>query len=360
MNVLITTGHPAQIHNFKYLKTELENRGHKIFWLATDKDISKYLLDYYKIPYNLLVRPHKSIFSKFYTLYRNSLITFLFLKKNKIDIAISRVSPYITLACFFCKVKHIAIADTESAYFYDSFFGKFVSAILTAKSFKRTLRKDQIRFEGNIELFYLHPIRFIPLNDVTNLLGIEEGERFVIMRFVSWDAYHDKGLSGFTDTNKLKAVTAFSKYARVFISSEKELPAELAPYQIMIPPEKMHDVLAHALLFFGESATMASESAVLGTPAIYFNENWLGYTDDEGKYDLVFSYKGNSIEQEKAINKGLELIQDKGLKDKMRKNHERFMKDKIDVTAFMIWFIENYPESKSIMQENPDYQYRFK
>ena len=30
-----------------------------------------------------------------------------------------------------------------------------------------------------------------------------------------------------------------------------------------IPPEKMHDALANASLFFGESATMASESAVL-------------------------------------------------------------------------------------------------
>jgi hypothetical protein len=36
------------------------------------------------------------------------------------------------------------------------------------------------------------------------------------------------------------------------------------------------------------------------------------------------------------------------------------IKDKIDVTAFMVWFIENYPESKRIMKENPDYQYKFK
>ena len=34
--------------------------------------------------------------------------------------------------------------------------------------------------------------------------------------------------------------------------------------------------------------------------------------------------------------------------------------DKIDVTAFMVWFIENYPGSFRIMKEEPDYQYRFK
>jgi len=36
------------------------------------------------------------------------------------------------------------------------------------------------------------------------------------------------------------------------------------------------------------------------------------------------------------------------------------LKDKIDVTAFLVWFIENWPESFNIMKENPDYQYRFK
>ena len=35
------------------------------------------------------------------------------------------------------------------------------------------------------------------------------------------------------------------------------------------------------------------------------------------------------------------------------------LKEKIDVTAFMVWFIENYPESAKIMKENPDYQLRF-
>jgi hypothetical protein len=36
------------------------------------------------------------------------------------------------------------------------------------------------------------------------------------------------------------------------------------------------------------------------------------------------------------------------------------LSDKIDVTAFMVWFVENYPESAKIMKENPDYQWRFR
>ena len=360
MNILFVTGHPAQVHNFRNLKTDLENKGHKVLWLATDKDISKYLLEFYNIKYALLSRPGKSILSKFINLFRNSLFTLWFIKKNRIGYAVSRVSPYVAIACYLSGKTHFALTDTETAGFYDKFFGKWVSVLLTAKSFKRNLRSDQIRFDGNIELFYLHPKRFQPVGDVSDLLNIKKDEPYVLMRFVSWDAYHDKGLTGFTDANKIKVVNEFLKYAKVFISSEQELPEALELYRIKIPPEKMHDVLAHATLFFGESATMASESAVLGTAAIYLNENWLGYTNEEEKYGLLFNYKQSLGDQKRSIEKGIELLQESNLKQKMQANREKFLQKKIDMTAFMVWFIQNYPESFKIMKENPDYQYRFK
>ena len=37
----------------------------------------------------------------------------------------------------------------------------------------------------------------------------------------------------------------------------------------------------------------------------------------------------------------------------------KMLHEKIDVTAFYVWFIENYPQSAKIMKENPDYQLRF-
>jgi len=39
---------------------------------------------------------------------------------------------------------------------------------------------------------------------------------------------------------------------------------------------------------------------------------------------------------------------------------EKMLKDQIDVTSFMVWFIENYPDSARIMKENPEFQERFK
>ena len=92
MNILFVTGHPAQIHNFKLVKKELEEKGHNVFWLATEKDISKYLLKKYNIKFTRLNKPGKNIFSKVYYLVKNTIICSKFIRKNKINIIISSLS----------------------------------------------------------------------------------------------------------------------------------------------------------------------------------------------------------------------------------------------------------------------------
>ncbi|MFI3265789.1 MAG: hypothetical protein R3Y15_01390 [Rikenellaceae bacterium] len=360
MNILITTGHPAQVHNFRELKKELELRGHIIYWLATDKDISKYLLNYYQIEYTLIKRPPKGIFSKIFNLVNNSIAAIKFIKKNKIDFVVSRIHPAIVLGAFLTRTRQIGLADTEISGIYDTIFSKLLGATLTGRSFERTLTKHQIRYNGNIELCYLHPNRFVAREHGHSIVGVDSGTPYVIIRFVGWDAYHDKGCNGISSEGKLRTVQEFSKYAKVFISSERELPEEFRKYQIKIPFEKMHDALKDAALFYGESSTMASESAMLGTPAFYIDNSYRGYTNEEKKAGLVWTFNADAKSQVDSIEYAVQILKDLSPKDKLREKRDLFLKDKIDVTAFLVWFIENYPESKRIMKENPDYQYRFK
>jgi predicted choloylglycine hydrolase len=55
-----------------------------------------------------------------------------------------------------------------------------------------------------------------------------------------------------------------------------------------------------------------------------------------------------------------ELLAEKNLKAIWQNKRNAFLLDKIDVTAFFDWFIENYPQSIEIMKNNPDYQLRYK
>jgi uncharacterized protein len=114
-------------------------------------------------------------------------------------------------------------------------------------------------------------------------------------------------------------------------------------------------------MLIGDSQTMTSEAAVLGTPAIRCNTfvGRISYLEEEEHtYNLTYGFlPTNSDAMFVKIN---ELLAMPGLKAVWQKRRQKMLKDKIDVTAFYVWFIENYPESERVMREKPEWQYRFK
>jgi len=210
-------------------------------------------------------------------------------------------------------------------------------------------QEKQIRYNGYHELAHLHPNYFTPNPAVLDELGLGKDDTFIILRFVSWTASHDIGQHGIRDMTAL--VRELERYGQVFITSEGRLDGGLAKYQIKVAPEKMHDLLYYASLYAGEGATMASEAAVLGTPSIYVSSlvGTMGnFIELERKYGLVFNYS----DPDKTMNKAAELIQEPDLKKEWKKKREQLLEDKIDVTAFMVWFVENYPKSFKEVKEN--------
>lgn len=361
MNILLVSGHPAQVHNFKFVRKELINAGHKVYWLTTSKDIAIQLLDIYNIHYEILRKPRKNIWSQLKCLVLNTLFAIKYIKKNKINIVISRTDPYTSLASWVLRIKYINLDDTEHAAksIKQKPFALMANDILLPNCFYYKIRKDQMYFPGNIELFYLHSNRYKP-KEPWNLLDIKPNTKYTLVRFVKWDAYHDVNLlAGFSLENKIELVNRLTKHCKVFISSEEELPENLKQYQIKIPLEKMHDVLAYASLVIGESATMASESIVLGTPAIYIDEIGRGYTDEEAREGLLKMFRplSNKTEikndfewisggVEEAMLAAEEIVSPHFDIQSWKDRYYQWISTKIDCTAFLTWFIENYPTSK--------------
>ena len=184
---------------------------------------------------------------------------------------------------------------------------------------------------------------------------------FFIIRFAKLTAHHDKGKTGITTEIAQKIIDLLAPHGNIYITSERELEPQFEKYRITIKPENIHHALYYADMYIGDSQTMAAEAAVLGTPSIRFNDfvGKLGYLEElEHKYGLTYGIK--TSESQKLYNKIEELINTPNLKEEWQKRRQKMLNDKIDVTAFMVWFIENYPESVKIMKSNPDYQYRFK
>lgn len=379
MNILITSAHPAQVHNFLRIRTNLIKDGHHVYWATTPKDIATNLLDRYGIEYLLLQKAPKSFFGRVRAMVVNLWHLIPFMQRNHIDLVLDRYEPFTTIAARLLRVPHICLADTEHAAKICQPLMDMASVVLLPLCFWYPTRKDAIRFAGNIELFYTHNNEYTPPAP-WQLLGIKPNTRYALVRFVKWDAYHDtKLVGGFSLAQKEELIQRISQHVRVFISSETALPASLEQYRVHVPIERMHDVQAHAALFVGESSTMASESVCLGTPAIYVDEIGRGYTDEEARAGLLWMYRPypcqikeqpthwdvanawKPIEPykdsegyepwwisggiEEAIKQAEYIVSPQFDQDAWQQRYQQWISTKIDPTAWLTWFIENYPTS---------------
>ena len=356
MKVLIDLGHPAHVHYFRNFIKTMETKGHKFLIIARDKEVTFNLLKAFNIPYISRGKGGKGFGGKLLYLFKGDYIIYKEAKKFKPDILLSFASVYAAQVSKILRKPHIAFNDTEHALLGHLLYFPFTDVVLTPSSFFKNLGSKQIKFDGFMELCHLHPNYFIPNENILTEIGVEKGEKFTLLRFVSWEASHDFGKARLNTEFKIKLFNSLLKYGKVIISAEGQLPSELEKHRVRISPEKMHDILSYASLYIGEGATTASECAMLGTPSVYVNVLDAGTLQEQNNFGLLFNFRNDSGVIEKAI----ELISNNKIKKDFQIRRMKMLSEKIDVTSFMIWFVENYPKSFSVMKENPHYQDHFK
>ena len=105
---------------------------------------------------------------------------------------------------------------------------------------------------------------------------------------------------------------------------------------------QVHHLMARASLLVGESATMASECAVMGVPGVFISKTSRGYIDDQqARYGLVKHY---THEQQDAAVAAIEaMLEDPNLEMRASQARKTMLAERIDVTAWMIDFFEKRP-----------------
>ena len=358
MKILITVGHPAHVHFYKNFIREVQKRGHEVAVLAEKKEVSIDLLRSYNLEYTLVSEQNNRGILRLFDQFSHEFNIYKFAKEFRPDIITGIGGTAAAHVAKLLKCTSIIFTDTEHAKLANTITFPFASVVCTPSCYKDQLGARQIRYNGYHELAYLHPNRFTPNPAVLTELGLAEGDPFIIVRFVSWQASHDVGQHGIRD--KVGLVKALEQYGRVLITSEGALPPELQPYQIRVSPEKLHDLLYYATLYVGEGGTTASECAVLGTHAIYVNTLPLGYiAEEDEKYHLVSDFSGRDCTDETVLAEARRLLQNPDLRKEGKQKATTLVQDKIDVTAFMVWFIEHYPESVDLMKSQPGIQQQF-
>jgi hypothetical protein len=345
MKYLFVINTPAQYHFWKNIMLSLMKKNHQINILARDYGSTCQLLDNDNLKYNIYIKPDDLKLQRGFQLFPHVLNAYKLARSTNPDIIIgfgiveSIVSGFLRKPC-------IVFTDSEPVGVQNTLVKIFADAIITPTCFKINLGKKQVRINSFKELAYLHPSYFQPDPSIYDELNIKREEKYVVLRFNVFDAVHDIGRHGFSRDEQYRLVNEISKYVRVFISPEAKLLDELEKYRLPIAYNRIHHALYYANLLVTDTQTMTTEAAILGTPVIRCNSfvgpNDMGnFIELERKYDLIYSFRNT----EQAIQKAIELIQRTDLKEQWAKKREKLLADKIDVTRFMVDFIEDYPAS---------------
>lgn len=269
MKYIFELNHPKHYYQFKYIMQGLRAEGHEIVVLARDKDVLLKVLEEEGVPYRIFGMHKKKLRDKILGTPRLILNYLRIARREKADVIVSKASFY---GCFVSKMigaKSVIFPDSEVVKVTNKYVVPLATKVVTPGSFGLDYGKKHVRINGLFEDCYLSPSVFVPDNSIVAQYGLERP--YAVLRFVGWYANHDVNNSGFTLEQKKELIASIEPHMRVYISSEKALPSELQQYRLPTPANKIHHVLAFADLYLGDSQTMATEAALLGTPAIRSN-----------------------------------------------------------------------------------------
>jgi len=363
MKILFYLGHPAHFHLFKNVFLQLKKNNHKIFVLIKTKDILEDLLKSHNIEYeNILPEGRKDTKSGIaFGLLKRDIRMFSFCLRNRPDIMIG-TSAEITHVGKILKIPSINVNedDFDVVPLFANIGYPLANSIVAPECCKTGKWEHKtIKYNGYHELAYLHPKYFLPNKELIKD-KIDISNPFYIIRFAKLTAHHDDGKTGINYSIAKRIIELLEPHGNIYITSERELEKEFERYRIQIDPINIHHALYYAQMYIGDSQTMTAESAVLGTPSIRFNDfvGKIGYLEElEYRYGLTFGIK--TSETNTLFRVMNDLINTPDLKKKWEKRRNKMLSEKIDVSSFMKWFIENYPKSIEVMRKNPDCQYQF-
>jgi predicted glycosyltransferase len=340
MRVLIDLNHPAHAHLFRHVISALRERGHECRVTARDKDVTLRLLGAWGIPYEVLAPLGRTLASRAVELVRRE-ARFLSVARAFRPQLITGTSAHAARVARLVGARSAVLCEDDARVvpLFRWVAYPLASAIVTPDSLAHEdYGRRHLTYPSYQKLFYLHPSRFAPDPAVRHELGMGEDEPYAIVRLSALEAHHDVGARGIGE-DLLQAVTreAGERGIRVFVSGERPLPPRWEPLRIPLAPERIHDAMAFAEFFLGDSQSMSVEAAVLGTPAFRLSGfvGRISCLEELQGYGLAFGFRPG---QEAALVQALTAwLRQPDRRAEMARRRARLLADKIDPLP---WFLD--------------------
>lgn len=341
LRIALDITHPAHFHFFKNAIGEWQARGHDVLILSRDKDLTLQLLDEAGLKHQCLTRVRTGMSGLALELVEHSVGVWRAMRQHRSQVVAAIGGSFIVYPARLLGIPSLVFYDTENAKLSNRITYPAATRILTPRAYRDDLGPKHERYSGYHETAYLHPNRFTPDPSKLAVEGLQPGDPFTFVRLVSWKSHHDLRDYGVKDPRNV--VKHLEKQGRVLISSEAPLPDDLKPYERKGRVEDVHHVLAYARLFFGESATMASEAAQLGVPGIFLSTSSRGYTDEEeSRYQMVFNFNGEKAIEDDALQCAESILLNPDSPTLFRERRQKMLAELVDVTTFIVDRVESY------------------
>ena len=363
-------GHPAHFHLYKNVIKNLKTDGYEVDVLIKKKENLEQLLKNSGIPYHNILREGRKDTKLGMALGVIKRIWRLFgfiLRRRPLlltgtSVENSYIGPLMRIPVVYCGEDDAAVIPLQAKMCYPG-----ADTILTPDVCDDgKWNSKTTSYPSYHELAYLHPNHFTPSADIVREQGINPDKPYAIMRFVKLKANHDDNVQGINLQVALRLIEIMKPHMDIYITSERPLEPELEPFRIQINPIYMHDVMAYASLYIGDSQTMAMEAAVLGVPAIRFNDfvgkiGVMAELEDgelNGKripcYNLgigILASEKDAVERLCKTVQAVMAMQPAKRKELWQARRQKMLAEKIDYAKFLTWFIENYPFSAEQIQK---------
>lgn len=352
VRIVFTINTPAQAYFYKNIIKETHKLGHDVSILARDYGETRFLLSSFGLDHHIYSSPPKRKYMKIISTLIDTIRYYQYIQNIKPDLVIGGGVVDVTISKL-TRTPCIGFYDGEPNinFFYSiqmKLIKFLVNVMITPSCYLECLGQKHIKINSFKELAYLHPDYYEPNDDILKTIGVKQGEEFAVIRLNAFDSVHDVGYKGLTSTYLADLISELEKMVKVFISTEKILPEAFHKYILNIPKNRIHDVIYYSKLFITETGTMTTEAAILGTPTILVHPKsrlFGNFIELHERYQMVYLFdQYDPLIKETALN----IIKQTDIKAKYNEKSIKLINDKINMTEFMVWFIDNYPESINI------------
>jgi len=228
MKTVFSINHPSQYHMFKNLARKLVADGHKVLFFIQSRGVIEQLVKSDGFNYlfssspklrNLLKGKYGIIFRGIISLIQQELKIFSYCLTHKVnflmgtDIAIAHVG-------YILRIPSFVFSDDDYVFTkpYCKMAYPFASYIITPNVVDvHKWKNKNVSYKGTQKSAYLHPAFFQPNESVLDRYNLR-GERFFIIRLVTYNALHDslhKAETGFSEQVLDKLIPIFETQGKV-------------------------------------------------------------------------------------------------------------------------------------------------